>query len=103
MEKFRRRTSANLKIFNELKSHTDEMIGVNLPSAHSGHICFQVTFSGTDYGLSISCPLDSDCFVETALLKSGKLTYDDIQRFSNISELIEEVNRVKAYYLSQKK
>jgi len=85
------------------------MTGVNLPSAHSGHICFQVSFSGTNYGLSISCPLDSDCFVETALLRSRRIIYDedkgyeDIRRFDNISELIEEVNRVKAYYLFQKK
>ena len=95
----------NRKIFDNLKSQSNMMEGVNFPDLHPGHYCFRVTFDGTEFGLSISCPPGYDFFVETALLKSGRIIYDsekdydDIRRFTNIVELIAEINRVKAFYL----
>jgi hypothetical protein len=106
VQNLRQKMVANKRIWNDLVSQTNRIEGVTLPTVHPGHFCFRVTFSGSDYGLSISCPPDFNGFVETALFQSstGKLIYDDekgyddICRFSNIDELIAEINRVKEFY-----
>ena len=103
----RQKAAANRQIWNNLVSQTNRIEGVTLPTVHPGHHCFRVTFGGSDYGLSISCPLDFDGFVETALFQSStgrviyddEKDYDDTRRFSDMDELIAEINRVKEFYL----
>ena len=84
-------------------------LGSNFNATFSGGTVIQVRINGTKYGLSTAYPIDANMHhakygfvIETALLNaSGEIVYDpqlgyeDVRRWSNINELVEEFNRLR--------
>ena len=79
-----------------------------LEKRRDSSFAFQIRFPGTRWGLSISCPPGCDDYAETALLLFSSINstefdlhyvddwgYQDIRRFSNNVELLQEIDRVK--------
>ncbi len=83
--------------------------GIVVPSLDDGSYCFRIVLDDKNpprFKLSISCPPGTDTQIETALIYDNKLYYneelgyEDIRRFRNEGDIIDEIKRLRGLIFS---
>lgn len=105
MKKIQESIKKSVLIFKQLEERSDELPKGKYTIKPSGGFAFryklEVTANSKFEEVSISTPPDAHGAIETALVKNNELVfdneelgYDDVQRFSNVDELIKELHRL---------